>query len=171
MNPWEPAAGGAVNHSDLPLTAAPEQGRLAQDFTAEDLPALRHAVHDSAHACGLSGDALDDFVIAAHELATNAVRHGGGRGRIEMRADGDTLLCDIRDHGPGFPDGIPASADPPSPQTPGGRGLWLARRLTDTLLITDGPGGLTVSITVCLPAPGPNGIPISTMADERGIRM
>ncbi|AGZ44001.1 ATP-binding protein [Actinoplanes friuliensis] len=79
------------------------------------------------------------------------MRHGGGHGRIELRRDGDTLLCDIVDHGPGFPGGVPAPAGPPSPQTPGGRGLWLARHLTDTLLISDGPGGVTVSVTACLP--------------------
>jgi serine/threonine-protein kinase RsbW len=167
VNPWKPAAAEAVNKVDLPLNAAPEQG-LARDFTVEDLPSLRHAVHASAGASGLAGDALDDFVIVVHELATNAVRHGGGRGKIEMRADGDTLLCDIRDHGPGFPDGVPAPAGPPSPEVPGGRGLWLARHLSDTLLITDGPGGVTVSITACLPAPAPSGMPISTLADERG---
>jgi len=166
VNPWEPAASEAVNEVDLPLPAVQDQGRLAQDFTAQDLTSLRHAVHDSARACGLAGDALGGFVIAVHELATNAVRHGGGRGRIELRADGDTLLCDIRDHGPGFPDGVPVPADPPSPLTSGGRGLWLARHLADTLLITDGPGGVTVSITACLPAPAPSGMPTSTMADE-----
>jgi anti-sigma regulatory factor (Ser/Thr protein kinase) len=168
VNQSEPTAGEAANRVDLPLAVAPAQRRLTQDFTAEELTSLRHAVHDSIRTCGLTGDALDDFVIAVHELATNAVRHGGGRGTIELRVDGDTLLCDIRDQGPGFSGGVPATAEPPSPQTPGGRGLWLARHLTDTLLITDGPGGVTVSITACLPAAASHGMPAATMADELG---
>ncbi|MFI1995267.1 ATP-binding protein [Actinoplanes sp. NPDC020271] len=167
MNPWKPAASEAVDKTDLPLAAVPAPRRTTQDFTAQELPSLRHAVHDSALAYGLTGDVLDDFVIAVHELATNAVRHGGGRGTIDLHVDGDTLLCDIRDHGPGFPDGVPATAEPPSPQTPGGRGLWLARHLTDTLMITDGPGGVTVSITACLPAPQHHGMPTATVADEQ----
>ncbi|GIF45045.1 ATP-binding protein [Actinoplanes xinjiangensis] len=167
MHPWEPAAGEAVDAVDLPLAAA-DCGGLVQDFTAAQLPSLRHAVHDSARACGLTGEALEDFVVAVHELTTNAVRHGGGRGRIELRRDGDTLLCDIVDHGPGFPDGVPAPAGPPSLQTAGGRGLWLARHLTDTMLITDGPGGVTVSVTVCLPPTAPGGPPVTTVADELG---
>jgi serine/threonine-protein kinase RsbW len=167
MNPLEPAASEAVNAVDLPL-AAPDAGGLAQNFTAEELAALRHAVHDSARACGLAGDALDDFVVAVHELATNAVRHGGGCGRIELRREDDTLLCDIIDHGTGFPDGVPARAGPPSPQTPGGRGLWLVQHLTDTMLITDTPGGVTVSVTACLPATTPSALPITTVADDLG---
>nr|WP_221378994.1 ATP-binding protein [Actinoplanes polyasparticus] len=167
MNPLEPGTSEAINAVDLPLSA-PDPGGLAQNFTAEELASLRRAVHDSARACGLAGDALDDFVVAVHELATNAVRHGGGRGRIDLRRDGDTLLCDIIDHGPGFPGGVPTPAGLPSPQTPGGRGLWLAQHLTDTLLITDSPGGVTVSVTACLPAPAPSGLPAPILADEWG---
>lgn len=167
MNPLEPGTSEAFNAVDLPL-GAPDPAGLAQDFTAEELPSLRHAVHDSARACGLAGDALDDFVVAVHELATNAIRHGGGRGRIDLRRDGDTLLCDVIDHGPGFPGAVPTPAGLPSPQAPGGRGLWLAQHLTDTLLITDSPGGVTVSVTACLPAPAPSGLPATTRADELG---
>jgi anti-sigma regulatory factor (Ser/Thr protein kinase) len=142
MSPPEPAA-------REPEAAA---GRLEKDFTADDLGGLRRAVLAGARRAGLSGDPLDDFVIAVHELATNAVRHGGGQGRLALRRDGDTLVCDVSDDGPGFAGGVPAAANPPSAQTDGGRGLWLARQLTDTLLITDGPAGATVSVTVCLPA-------------------
>ena len=139
-----------------PSSAPP--GLLSREFTAEHVTDLRHAVRDSAEAAGLTGDALYDFVVAVHELVTNAVRHGGGRGRLLLRRDGDTLICDVADDGHGFTAGVPARSGPPAADTPGGRGILLARQLTDNLLISDTPAGVTASVTVCLPdrpAPSP----------------
>ena len=134
-----------------PVTTSPEL--LAQDFVTDDVTRLRHAVRRHAAAAGLTGDALDGFVVAVHELVTNAVRHGGGRGRLHLRRDDDTHICDVADHGDGFPGGVPAPAGPPPAATPGGRGLLLVGQLADTLLISDGPDGVTATVTACLPAP------------------
>ena len=135
---------GAVTPAPgLPLTRA---------FTADNLAVVRHALRAGAHATGLTGEPLDDFVTAAHELITNAVRHGGGHGRLALRLDGDSLICDVTDDGPGFAGAVPTGHHLPAPLTPGGRGLWLARQMTDTLLISDSPTGVTVTVTVCLPA-------------------
>jgi len=151
MRPSEPAA-QEPGATAVPLPVRADAARLDEDFAGDDLGRVRRTVFAGARRAGLTGDPLDDFVAAVHELVTNAVRHGGGRGRLALRRDGDTLVCNVSDDGPGFGDGVPAAANPPSAQTPGGRGLWLARQLTDTLLITDGPSGATVSVTVCLPA-------------------
>jgi anti-sigma regulatory factor (Ser/Thr protein kinase) len=148
---------------ESPLTQAPEvgpslaqpaepPGLLWQEFTTDDVTSLRHAVRDRAAAAGLTGDALYDFVVAVHELVTNAVRHGGGRGHLLLRRDGDTLVCDVVDRGDGFAHGVPVGGPPPAADTPGGRGILLANQLTDTLLISDTPDGVTASVTVCLPA-------------------
>jgi serine/threonine-protein kinase RsbW len=161
MTTPEPAPSRASELAALPLPASEPAPRLSQTFTAQTMPALRHAVRAYARRSGLTGDPLDDFVIAVHELIGNAVRHGGGRGRLHLRRDGDTLVCDVTDNGPGFATAVPAATAPPSPHTLGGRGLWLARQLTDTLLISDGPDGVTVSVTVCLP-PAATPAPVST---------
>lgn len=158
MSLSEPAA-NEPDATAVPISGTAGAGRLEEDFTADDLGRVRRTVLVGARRAGLAGDPLDDFVAAVHELVTNAVRHGGGRGRLELRCDGDTLVCDVSDDGPGFGGGVPAAASPPPAETPGGRGLWLARQLADTLLVTDGPSGATVSVTVCLPpaAAGPCG--------------
>ena len=133
----------------LPVSAPPA---LSQAFTAETVTELRHRVHACARQAGLTGDPLDDFVVAVHELTTNAVRHGGGRGHLHLRRDDDNLICDVTDHGPGFATPVPVTSSRPAPLTAGGRGLWLAQQLTDTLLISDGPDGVTATVTLCLPA-------------------
>lgn len=138
------AAGAAVGGSAR---------ELVQVFTADTCTAVRHTVRDYAEAAGLACDALYDFVVAVHELVINAVRHGGGHGRLWLRRDGDTLLCDVADSGDGFPDGVPVTTGPLTADVPGGRGILLARQLTDTLLITDGLDGVTATVTACLSRP------------------
>ncbi|MEV7229062.1 ATP-binding protein [Polymorphospora sp. NPDC051019] len=93
-------------------------------------------------------DAAFDFVVAVHELVTNAVlHHGGGHGRLELSLQDRTLICSISDHGSGV-SGLPAG--PPPNDRPGGRGLYLARQLTGALLIDQRGDGVTA--TVELPA-------------------
>lgn len=119
---------------------------LCEQFTADDVSALRHRVARQARTAGLTGDQLDDFVLAVHELVTNAVRHGGGRGRIDLRVDGDTVTCDVVDHGPG----TDVSPSAPPTDSPGGRGLWLAQQLTAGLMLSHRPDGVTATVTVCV---------------------
>lgn len=138
----------------LPLAVSAPAELLAQDFTAETVTDLRHAVQRHATTAGLTNNARDGLVIAVHELVTNAVRHGGGRGCLRLRRDGENLVCDVTDYGSGFADGVPAVGGVPPADAPGGRGILLARHLTDTLLISDGPDGVTATVTVCLPAAG-----------------
>jgi serine/threonine-protein kinase RsbW len=113
------------------------------------LAAARDAVSRFASAHGLSGDRLNDLVLAANELTINAVRHGGGEGLMRIWYDDGTVWCQVRDHGPGIPDSITSrspSAGPPSHSALDGRGLWLVEKMTDTTIIQTGPGGTTVTI-------------------------
>ncbi|MEV4635923.1 ATP-binding protein [Actinoplanes sp. NPDC049548] len=133
-----------------------------ENFTGAAVTRLRHAVRRHARQAGLVDEALDDFVIAVHELVTNAVRHGGGSGVLRLRRDGDTLVCDVVDRGAGFADGIPVAAGPPPAEATGGRGILLARHLADTLLISDGPDGVTATVTACLAGDGGSAVPVQT---------
>ena len=87
---------------------------LDQTFTADNLFALRNAVAAHGAEAGLSDQRLSDLVLLAHELASNAIRHGGadtrapGRLRLwrAVEADGRTaVVCEISDSGPGLAGG------------------------------------------------------------------
>ncbi|MEV1168525.1 ATP-binding protein [Nonomuraea sp. NPDC049784] len=125
---------------------------LACEFTHAELPLLRHVVGVQAAQAGLVGVRWDDFVLAAHEGAVNAVGHGGGTGWIRMwRVDG-LLCCEISDDGPGLPD---AGSDLERPARPGldgtgGRGLWLIRQLADEVAVSSGADGTRLRIAVRL---------------------
>jgi serine/threonine-protein kinase RsbW len=108
---------------------------------------LRHAVASCAAAAGLTGERLDDFVVAVNELLTNAVRHGGGIGHLRLWRAPDAVVCEVSDHGPGMPGEWSARTGRPAPDEPGGWGLWLAGKLTDSIELTSGAEGTAVRIS------------------------
>jgi len=115
-------------------------------FTAGDLARLRRCLTDTARLAGLAEPRRSEFVLAVHEVTGNAVQHGGGRGRArEWYADG-ALRCRVTDDGPGFTDAAIPAALPVPDFGEDGRGLWLARELSDRLGITGGAGGAVVTL-------------------------
>jgi anti-sigma regulatory factor (Ser/Thr protein kinase) len=122
---------------------------LDQSFDADALVRLRSAVGAYAAELGAAGR-LEDVVLIAHELASNAVRHGGGKGRLRLWRDDFLLLCRVSDSGPGLGDAARAGVELPSPEEPGGRGLWIARRLA-AVRIDTGRTGTTITAAITLP--------------------
>jgi anti-sigma regulatory factor (Ser/Thr protein kinase) len=121
---------------------------LDQAFDVDGLVRLRMAVAAYAEAIG-TGPSLDDIVLTAHELCSNAVKYGGGSGRLRMWREGSRIVCQVSDSGSGMIDAAGRGLEAPSPHATGGRGLWIARRLAD-VQIDAGPHGttLTAAITV-----------------------
>ena len=119
-------------------------------FTAEDLSRLRRCLADVVRMAGLAEPRRSDFVLAVHEVTGNAVQHGGGRGRARLWYADGALRCRVTDDGPGLTDqAIPATLPDPCSDPDfdeDGRGLWLARELSDRLHITGGAGGAIVTL-------------------------
>jgi anti-sigma regulatory factor (Ser/Thr protein kinase) len=111
---------------------------LQMRFTVADLSRLRLRVGGIAGLAGLDEPRCEEFVLAAYELACNAILHGGGAGNLLLsRLDG-FLRCQVSDDGPGFIAGSAAA----------GRGLWLVRLLSDRIEIDSGAGGAVVTLMV-----------------------
>ncbi|ROT32236.1 ATP-binding protein [Micromonospora sp. HM5-17] len=128
---------------------------LARAFAHGEVTRLRHAVADCAAAAGLTGARLDDYVLAVNELITNAVRHGGGQGRLRLWCADQLLHCAVSDTGGGIATDRLDTRQRPDPDACGGWGLWLARQLTDEMVVESGPGGTTVRVSARLgPPPG-----------------
>jgi anti-sigma regulatory factor (Ser/Thr protein kinase) len=84
-----------------------------------------------------------DMLVAANEIATNAVEHGGGVEHVRVgRAEG-RFVCEIIDRGIGFDD---PSAGYLAPRPGIGSGLWVARQLTWLIEFFQSPNGFTTRI-------------------------
>jgi anti-sigma regulatory factor (Ser/Thr protein kinase) len=129
------------------ISARPVQS-LALDAGLID---IRELVRASATAAGLGPSRVGEVVLAAHEVAMNALTHGRGDGVVELWRDGGELVCEVRDRGPGMTDPSAGSA-PPDPDELRGRGLWIARHLCELVEIETGEAGTRVRLRVRLAA-------------------
>lgn len=122
---------------------------LEQTFNDDNLYGVRAAV--AAHVSTVAADqrTVDTMVLIAHELASNCVRHGGGSGRLKLWLAGDTLQCEVSDTGTGLAHPALAGQTLPAAALPGGRGLWIARQLSDLDIVTS-PAGTTITATIPL---------------------
>lgn len=131
-------------------------------FGWADFARLRRQVAAQCADAGLTGTRLDDFVLAVHEIAANAIVHAGAGGRLILRRAATGLRCLVADTIPKSAVSCPAprsgdtgempatAAEPGEPGEPigadCGRGLWLAATLADELSITSGPDSTIVSL-------------------------
>lgn len=146
-----PCAGeqGAPPSPGKNIAARAEPAILDQPFDDESLYQLRAAVAAHAAAAGIAEGRVRDVVLAVHELAANAVRHGAGQGRVRLWATGDGISCEVTDTsapptdvGIDHPDASPGSARWPVQH---GHGLWLIEQVADQVSVKSGPAG-TVAV-------------------------
>lgn len=101
-------------------------------------------------------------MLAVHELAANAVRHGAGAGRLRMQAGSGALRVQVRDAGPASLDGHTRTGDVDGQEIGGadgwpcqpGHGLWLVRQVTDQIRVLRAQGESLVTAVFNLPAAG-----------------
>jgi anti-sigma regulatory factor (Ser/Thr protein kinase) len=122
---------------------------LRQSFTVRHLQRVRRLVGWAAQRVGLARDRGQDMVLAVSEAATNAIRHGGGTGELELiQDDSRALIAQISDDGPGMPADAPVSH--PSAEQVGGRGRYLMQEACDHVEYRTGPTGTTVRLEMDL---------------------
>jgi anti-sigma regulatory factor (Ser/Thr protein kinase) len=135
--------------ADTPPSSRPP-ALLSELFDGHLITPVRHALLHAAAAVGLAGQRLDDFVLAVNEMMTNVVRHARSSGALTLWCQDGALQCEIIDEGPGIPAEYLNGHPLPSPFALNGRGLWLARRLCDSVTIKTGPLGTTVQLAISL---------------------
>ena len=122
-------------------------------FGLADLPSVRRLVGSFAIDAGLSGPRTEEVILAANEIATNALLHGEPPATLRGWQAGDEIVVEVTDAGEGIPDAF-AGQLPPGAGELGGRGLWLTRLLCDAVEICNA-GGCTVTMHADAPSPEP----------------
>ena len=132
---------------DVPL---PEPGSGVQEvaFDASTLAAVRGLVGRFAAEAGISPSRTANYVLAANEVATNSVVHGGGKGSFRIWRDAGALSCEVRDAG--HIDKPLVDRELSAVQEYGSRGLWLANQVCDLVQIRSVPGGTAVRLHMWL---------------------
>jgi anti-sigma regulatory factor (Ser/Thr protein kinase) len=128
-----------------PLPPAP-QGAASMDVARSALGDFRAFVRGFADACHVPAERTADLVLAANEVVTNSLRHGGGTCQATLWQEDSAMVCDVRDDGH-ITDPVVGRL-PPSPDAVSGRGLWLANHLCDVVQIRSSPSGTTVRLIV-----------------------
>ena len=146
-----------------PEDEAAETSVLDQRFDASSLSALRTATQACAAQAGMPVQRATDVVIALHELAANAVRHGAGSGRLRIWDHVGALYCRVDDDGPrpargvvgtdgaAGTDGADRNLADRWPREPG-HGLWLARQVADQMTVRSDSHGTSAVITFSGPS-------------------
>ncbi|MGY1643869.1 anti-sigma factor RsbA family regulatory protein [Geodermatophilus sp. SYSU D00703] len=143
----EPTGGGLLTAADLMAAVLPPPADvvLRGEFREADLPAVRRTVATWARSCDLPPERVEALALAASELATNSVRHGGGGGTLAMWSEPGAAVVEFSDTG--------RLTDPlvgrrlPDPTQVGGRGVYLVHQLCDLVAVRSTPDGTTVRIT------------------------
>ena len=114
-------------------SAVPPPGRETLVWNLSELSQLpgvrarvrRHVAAEDPADSAQAADLRDRLILALDEMASNALRHGGGRVRASVRTTGDAWLLEVSDQ---------ASTRPPAPAvgrdpSEGGLGLYLIAEL------------------------------------------
>ena len=130
---------------DEPLPEAPaDADELAFEVATLDLVRMFVATH--ARDARLTATRTEDLLLAAHELASNSVRHGGGAGVMRIWVDADALICEVRDRG--WIDKPLVGRERPGVNENGGYGLWLVNQLCELVQLRSYPHGSVVRLRV-----------------------
>jgi anti-sigma regulatory factor (Ser/Thr protein kinase) len=129
-----PAAGDAV---------------LRGRFGPGDIPATRRTVAQWARSCGLPEERIEVLELAASELASNSIRHGGGSGTVAMWLDETAAVVEFSDAGV-LTDPLTGRRTPTldhEGRHDQGGGLYLVNQLCDLVQLRSSERGTTVRIT------------------------
>jgi anti-sigma regulatory factor (Ser/Thr protein kinase) len=138
-------SGAGAGAEEVPL--------LDQAFDGDSLHALRAAVAARGTRAGLAENRVDDLVLAVHELAANAVRHGAGRGRLRIWTADGVLRCEVTDGGAPQANDAAAAPDPAQWNVEPGHGLWVVRQVADQTSLRGGSSGTVAAVSFTLGPP------------------
>jgi anti-sigma regulatory factor (Ser/Thr protein kinase) len=113
-------------------------------FAGDDLFELRQLVSSWATREALAPVAVEELVLAVHEIAINSVRHGGGMGMLRLWRTPDAVVCEIQDAG--YIRDPQAARSRPGGEAQESRGLWIAEQICDLVEIASSQRGSQVRL-------------------------
>lgn len=134
----------AVPAPPAPELDAPEHVTAFEGVAA--LRGVRREAHHRGEEAGLDEDQVDGLVLAVGELVSNSIEHGPGHGTLSWWTRPGRLVAQISD--PGRMTTTTPGLRCPETRSVRGRGVWLARQLSDVLHLWTGPDGTHVRLEI-----------------------
>jgi anti-sigma regulatory factor (Ser/Thr protein kinase) len=121
----------------------------------------------------LDGDLPDEtreaVMLSLNEILANAITHEiGGPVVVHVSRDGDRVSVTVRDRGTGFDPHLIKVDRPPDPRALGGRGLYLAIQLMDSVTVYS-EAGTIVHMSRGVRTSGRTSEPVCTYASSRTV--
>ncbi|GAA4910839.1 anti-sigma regulatory factor (Ser/Thr protein kinase) [Actinomycetospora succinea] len=135
--------------TEVPAPPAPELGPPDRTTAFDGVAALRdirRETHRRGEEAGLDDDQVDGLVLAVGELVSNSIEHGPGHGTLSWWSRPGRLIAQISD--PGRMTTTTPGLRCPETRSVRGRGVWLARQLTDVLHLWTGAAGTHVRLEI-----------------------
>jgi anti-sigma regulatory factor (Ser/Thr protein kinase) len=136
-----------TDHQEIEQMLGPEIMQTGIE-TRKDLPRARRRLSEGARSQGMDHHQIDMMLTAVGEATSNVLKHAGG-GRLSLHRIDDTLMCVVRDHGPGIQAlNLPSVALMPGYSTVGtlGMGYKLMIATSDKVYLATGQGGTTLAM-------------------------
>jgi anti-sigma regulatory factor (Ser/Thr protein kinase) len=128
---------------DLP---EPARRPAAIEFDASTLAAVRTLAHRQALSAKLPAARTADLVLAVNEVATNSLRHAGGKGVFRAWTDRGGAVCEVKDNG--YIKNPLADRQKPAKDDAAPRGLWFANQVCDLVQVRSKLGSTTVRLRI-----------------------
>jgi anti-sigma regulatory factor (Ser/Thr protein kinase) len=129
-----------------PLSPEPPNDVPVIAVQADDLAGVRSFVRHFAHDIGLTPRRTQDLVLAVNEIATNTIVHTQAAGTLQIWAEPQSVICEVRDSG--FITDAFVGRRPPSDAADHGRGLWMTHQLCDLVQVRSTAAGTTIRMHV-----------------------
>ncbi|HTV99465.1 MAG TPA: sensor histidine kinase [Streptosporangiaceae bacterium] len=130
-----------------PVPPRPAADAPGLSFELGSLREVRAFVAEQAALAGLTAESADAMCLALSEIATNSIRHGGGRGEIRAWTDERSLVCEVSDRG--HITSPLVGRQRPAPDAGQGAGLWVANQLCDLVQVYSSANGTTIRVHCC----------------------
>jgi anti-sigma regulatory factor (Ser/Thr protein kinase) len=142
LHPDGPAGPGGRVYPGWPAPVPADGAPPVLDlgFDSGTLHTVRAQIRACVNHAGFPEGQVEDVVLAVHELAANAVSHGGGAGRLRVWNLAGALYCQVDDGD------SPDRASVNSLPCEHGHGLWVVQQVADQMQSLSGPGGTSVLV-------------------------
>jgi serine/threonine-protein kinase RsbW len=124
---------------------------LVIESTTSNLRRVEEFLEEISHEAGFSGESYGKVLVSVMEAVNNAIIHGN-HGDVSKRVtillgyESSTLSITVTDEGNGFsPEMIPDPTSPENIENIRGRGVFLMRRLADTIEYNHSGNSVTMS--------------------------